>query len=108
MERKYPATLEEIEALEDDTLYPWQVSEYLKANESYCSTTRCAHTIKTYLTAGICRRIAAVTTVISGRVILAAAVKTANTRSLGREQTAERRVRCGAGYIYCAKANYFR
>ena len=39
MERTYPATLEEIEAIDDDVLSPWQVVKYLKSNEQ---TINCA------------------------------------------------------------------
>jgi len=34
VERKYPATLEEIEALDEDILSTWQVTKYLKTNEN--------------------------------------------------------------------------
>jgi len=39
MERTYPTTLEEIEALNADVLYPWQITKYLNANED---TINCA------------------------------------------------------------------
>jgi len=33
MEREYPTTLEEIEAIDEDVLYPWQVIKYLNTTE---------------------------------------------------------------------------
>ena len=45
MERTYPTTLEEIEALEQDVLYPWQIIKYLNTVEATVNCSAKAGTL---------------------------------------------------------------